>query len=118
MLLQQTKVNKMSVSVIATLRINDKWIDQLIDTSNDAVYFSESGKTILTVDSSGYTTKQGEAKCLGKFSLIEDLWCFCLFNDNFKSMTECDKVTTTLYDLLDAEMYVVKELIKRNVLEV
>lgn len=118
MLLQQTKVNKMSVSVIATLRINDKWIDQLIDTSNDAVYFSESGKTILTVDSGGYTTKQGEAKCLGKFSLIEDLWVFCFFNDNFVSVNNCDKITTTAYDLLDAEMYVVKELIKRNVLEV
>ena len=108
----------MSVSVIATLRINDKWIDQLIDTSNDAVYFSEGGKTFLTVDSGGYTTKQGEAKCLGKFSLIKNLWCFCLFNDNFKGITECDKITTTLYDLLDAEMYVVKELIKQNVLEV
>ena len=108
----------MIVSVIATLRINDKWIDQLIDTSNDAVYFSESGKTILTVDSGGYTTKQGEAKCLGKFSLIEDLWCFCLFNDNFVSVNNCDKITTTLYNLLDAEMYVVKELIKRNILEV
>jgi len=108
----------MSVSVIATLRINDKWIDQLIDTNNDAVYFSESGKTFLTVDSGGYTTKQGEAKCLGKFSLIKNLWYFCLFNDNFVSVNNCDKITTTLYNLLDAEMYVVKELIKQNVLEV
>ena len=108
----------MSVSVIATLRINDKWIDQLIDTSNDAVYFSESGKTILTVDSGGYTTKQGEAKCLGKFSLIKNLWYFCLFKDKFVSVNNCDKITTTLYGLLDAEMYVVKELIKQNVLEV
>jgi hypothetical protein len=111
-------VNEMSVSVIATLHINDKWVDQLIDTSNDAVYFSESGKTFLTVDSGGYTTKQGEAKCLGKFSLIKNLWHFCFFNDNFKSITECDKITTPMYDLLDAEMYVVKELIKQNVLEV
>lgn len=54
----------MSVSVIATLRINDKWIDQLIDTNNDAVYFSESGKTFLTVDSGGYTTKQGKQSVL------------------------------------------------------
>ena len=108
----------MSVSVIANLRINDKWVDQLIDTSNDAVYFSESGKTILTVDSGGYTTKQGEAKCLGKFSLIKNLWYFCLFNDNFVIVNNCDKITTTLYGLLDAEMFVVRELIKRNVLEV
>ena len=108
----------MSVSVIATLRINDKWIDQLIDTNNDAVYFSESGKTFLTVDSGGYTTKQGEAKCLGKFSLIKNLWHFCLFDNNFKSITECDKITTPMYDLIGAEMLVVKELIKRNVLEV
>ena len=108
----------MSVSVIENLRINDKWVDQLIDTSNDAVYFSESGKTILTVDSGGYTTKQGEAKCLGKFSLIKNLWYFCLFNDNFVIVNNCDKITTTLYGLLDAEMFVVRELIKRNVLEV
>lgn len=108
----------MSVSVIATLRINDKWIDQLIDTSNDAVYFSESGKTILTVDSGGYTTKQGEAKCLGKFSLIKNLWHFCLFDNNFVSVNDCDKIETNKLSLIDAEMYVVKELIKQNVLEV
>ena len=108
----------MSVSVITSFPVSDKWIDQLIDTNNDAVYFSESGKTFLTVDSGGYTTKQGEAKCLGKFSLIKNSWCFCLFNNNFKNMIECDKITTTLYDLFDVEMYVVKELIKQNVLEV
>lgn len=108
----------MSVSVIATLHINDKWIDQLIDTSNDAVYFSESGKTFLTVDSGGYTTKQGEAKCLGKFSLRKNLWMFCFFNNNFVSINDCDKITTPMYDLIGAEMLVVKELIKRNMLEV
>lgn len=108
----------MSVSVITSFRVNGRWIDQLIDTKTDVVSFTESGNTILTIDSSGYVTKVGEEKYLGKFSLRKNLWMFCFFNNNFVSINDCDKITTPMYDLIGAEMLVVKELIKRNMLEV
>ena len=108
----------MAISCLGGIRVNNKSIVQTIDTSNDTVYFKVDGKVLLSIDSSGYVTKTDQEKYIGKFSLLKNLWVFCFFNDNFVSVNNCDKITTTLYNLLDAEMYVVKELIKQNVLEV
>lgn len=108
----------MSVSVITSFHVNDKWVDQLIDTSTDAVYFTIEGKDIFHINSMGYCTDGKNPKYLGKFSLMKNVWVYSFFNDNFISVNDCDKITTTLYDLIDAEMYVVLELIKQNVLEV
>lgn len=114
----------MAISLIKCLRINDEELVQSINTSTDTVHFTLNdftlnSKMICSIDCSGYLTKAGEEKYLGMFSLTrQNVWVFCFFNDNFVSVNNCDKVTTTMYDLIDAEMYVVQELIKRNVLEV
>lgn len=108
----------MAISCLGGIRVNNKSIVQTIDTSSDTVYFKVDGKVLLSADSSGYVTKTGQEKYIGKFSLLKKLWVFCFFNDNFVSVNDCDKITTPMYDLTGAEMLVVKELIKRNVLEV
>lgn len=108
----------MAISLIKCLRINDEELVQSINTSTDTVFFKVDDKVLLTIDSMGYVTKVGQEKYIGKFSLLKNLWVFCFFNDNFVSVNNCDKITTPMYDLIGAEMLVVKELIKRNVLEV
>ena len=108
----------MAISCLGSARLNSKIVIQTIDTSTDTVYFKEGNKLLLTVDSSGYVTKTGQEKYIGKFSLLKNLWVFCFFNDKFVSVNNCDKITTPMYNLIGAEMLVVKELIKRNMLEV
>lgn len=108
----------MTISCLGSVRLNGKIVIQTIDTDIDCVYFKVNDEQLLIVDSLGYVTKPNEEKYIGKFSLLKNLWVFCFFNDNFVSVNNCDKITTTTYDLISAEMLVVKELIKRNVLEV
>ena len=108
----------MAISCLVGIRVNNKSIVQTIDTRTDNVFFKVDDKVLLTIDSSGYVIKTGKEKYIGKFSLLKNLWAFCFFNDNFVSVNNCDKITTPMYDLIGAEMLVVKELIKRNVLEV
>lgn len=108
----------MAISCLGGIRVNNKSIVQTINTSTDTVFFKVDDKVLLSIDSSGYVTKTDQEKYIGKFSLLKNLWVFCFFNDNFVSVNNCDKIETSKLSLIDAEMFVVQELIKRNVLEV
>lgn len=108
----------MAMSIIRSFICGNRHVTQSIDTSTDAVYFSTYEKDIFHINSMGYCTNGYDPQYLGKFYLIKNVWVFCFFNDNFVSVNNCDKITTPMYDLIGAEMYVVLKLIKQNVLEV